>query len=49
MFEGFKNFFARPYDEDMNAFDWFLLVGLLMIFMIFWGLILRHIQAGISD
>lgn len=44
MWEHFHEFMARPFRSEMDAFDWFMFVGLLVVIMILWGIILRHIR-----
>jgi hypothetical protein len=36
----------QPFSADMSAPEWFLFVGLLLVIMILWRIILRHILEG---
>lgn len=38
-----KKSWQQPFAADMDAAHWFLFVGLLLIIMILWRIILRHI------
>lgn len=38
-----RDWWARPFNSAGSAFDWFLFVGLLLIIMVIWQQILRHI------
>lgn len=41
----FMDFMAKPYSaEDMSASDWFWFMGLIIIILIAWKLIFRHIE-----
>ena len=48
MWENFKSWYARPYNEGMTATDWFFFAGLMIVIMILWRLILSHISEAIS-
>lgn len=41
-----KETWRQPFRADMSATDWFMFIGLLLIIMIFWRIILRHITEG---
>jgi len=41
-----KDTWRQPFRADMSATDWFMFIGLLLIIMIFWRIILRHITEG---
>lgn len=44
MWEDFKAFLSQPYkSENMDAGDWFLFLGLLIVIIILWRIILLHI------
>lgn len=41
----FTGFLAHPFsNENTDALDWFLRVGLILSFLIIWKLIFNHIQ-----
>jgi hypothetical protein len=43
--ENFRAFMAKPFKaEDMSAADWFWFMGLIIVILIAWKLIFRHIQ-----
>jgi hypothetical protein len=44
----FKNWLAKPFSADMDAFHWFLLFGLLIAISVAWSLILKHTIGGIE-
>jgi hypothetical protein len=39
----FKAWSAQPFSADMPAGHWFLFIGLLLVVVILWSLVLRHI------
>ena len=41
-----KQTWKQPFRADMSSVDWFLFVGVLLIVMILWRIILRHITEG---
>lgn len=41
-----KQTWQQPFRADMSSTDWFLFVGVLLIIMILWRIILRHITEG---
>jgi len=45
---GFKNWLAKPFSTDMDAFHWFLFFGLLIVISVGWTFILRHTTKGIE-
>lgn len=47
MWQNFTAFMAEPFKSDMDAFDWFMFVGFLIVLMIMWGIILRHVREAI--
>lgn len=47
MWDHFKAFLAQPYSGDMNAWEWFAFLGLLIIFAGLWAIILRHIRDAV--
>lgn len=45
----FGDFFATPFKgAGMDALDWFLFLGLMLIFWIMWAYILNHIKVAAS-
>lgn len=44
MWDNFKAWTARPFSADMDAFHWFLFLGLLVALMIGWRLVLFTIR-----
>lgn len=47
MWENFKGFVAMPFRSDMDALGWFMFLGLIIVIMILWGVILRHVKEAI--
>ena len=45
--ENFKEFLDHPYKDGMDFIDWFLLIGLILVFLIIWNIILKHIAEAI--
>lgn len=48
MWENFKAFWAEPFSGDMDAVNWFLFLGFLIVCAAIWGIIFRHIAEGIK-
>lgn len=46
--DNFKGWLAKPFSTEMDTLHWFLFLGLLIVLMVFWRIILRHIIAGIE-
>lgn len=47
LWSNFKTFLSHPYKgEEMNAFDWFLFLGLLIVLMVMWRIIFKHVEDG---
>lgn len=44
MWKNFKGFMAEPFKTEMSALDWFLFIGMILIILILWNIILRHIR-----
>lgn len=44
VFSDFATWAKQPYSPNMTAYNWFLLVGLVVVFMIIWGKILNDIK-----
>jgi hypothetical protein len=36
MLEKFKSFLTDPYDPDMDAKDWFLFIGFIIVCLMLW-------------
>jgi hypothetical protein len=45
--KGIKNFLDRPFGADMDFIDWFMFIGLILVIMIIWHIILRHIAEAV--
>ena len=45
----FKGFLDKPYEgaENMDLIDWFMFIGLLLVILILWNIILKHIAEAI--
>lgn len=43
MLQGFRDFLARPFSPDMDAWGWFLFFGLLIVITTVWHLILTRV------
>jgi len=43
----FKEFLDKPFDANMDFIDLFMLIGLILIMMILWNIILKHIAEAI--
>jgi hypothetical protein len=41
MLQSFQAWLASPFKSGMNAWDWFLFIGLLIVVCILWHMILR--------
>lgn len=39
------NWFNQPFTSNMNAFRWFLFIGLLVVIVALWGIIMKHLEA----
>lgn len=50
MWNNLKAFFAAPYRgaTEMNAGDWFLFVGFLLVVLTLWAMIFNHVKEGIE-
>ncbi len=44
MLSSFQSWLAQPFNGSMSAGRWFAFVGLLIAFLIIWGIILRHLR-----
>ena len=48
MWENFKEFMGKPFTaDDMSAADWFWFIGLIIVILIAWRLIFKHIQEAV--
>lgn len=43
-----KDWMARPFNADMDAFHWFLFFGLLIFVMALWRFVLSHMKGAIT-
>jgi hypothetical protein len=43
-----KAWYAQPYNPNMNATGWILMVGLFMVGSLLWAMVLGHIRGGIE-
>lgn len=43
MWDTTKEWLSQPYSEEMDAFHWFLFLGLLTAIVIAWNIILYHL------
>lgn len=43
----FKDFLDKPFSGDMDFIDWFMFIGLLLVIMIMWNIILKHLAEAI--
>jgi hypothetical protein len=41
--DDFQQWYSQPFSADMPAKDWFLFIGLLMVIVILWSLVLKHL------
>lgn len=48
IFTGFKNWLAKPFATDMDAFHWFLFFGLLVAVSVGWSFVLKHTLGSID-
>lgn len=46
--DNFKAWIKKPFAVDMDTPHWFLFLGLLIVIMILWRIILRHITEGLA-
>lgn len=42
--QALRDWYNAPFDDTMNAFDWAVFVGFLIVVSIFWGIVLRHLR-----
>lgn len=43
MIDSIKEWYNKPFSEDMDVVGWFYFFGLVIAISVLWGLILRHI------
>jgi len=43
MWQNFQEWLSRPFTNDMSALQWFYFIGLLLVILVLWRIILRHI------
>lgn len=43
-FAGLKTWYNEPYQSNMSATRWFLLVGLILLCLAIWRVIVWHLQ-----
>lgn len=44
---GVKGFLDRPFEADMDFIDWFMFIGLLLVIVVLWTIILRHVAEAL--
>lgn len=47
MWQNFVDFMGEPFRQDMDAFQWFKFVGLVIAILILWAIILKHVREAI--
>lgn len=48
MLDKAKEWLSHPFEEKMDAWHWFLFVGLLILLMIVWRFILAHMKGVLA-
>lgn len=48
MWNYFTEFMAEPFRGDMDAIRWFYFLGLILVILILWNIIFRHIKDALS-
>ena len=48
MWENFKEFWAEPFQQDMDAVRWFMFLGLIIVILVLWNIIFYHIKEAID-
>lgn len=43
-----NSWIQKPFSEDMSAANWALFVGLILVLLLVWKIILRHIETALS-
>ena len=46
MIDGFKAWLDHPFRADMSAQRWLAFVGLLLAILVFWRIILSHLESA---
>jgi hypothetical protein len=44
LWSDFKSWYSAPFQSDMSAGEWALFVGLLIVSLMAWGFVFRHIK-----
>ena len=47
--KNFKEWAAHPFSQDMPASHWFLLIGMVIVFVVIWNVILYHVIEAIRE
>jgi len=45
--EGLTQWLAQPFDQNQNAYRWFLFIGLIVVALALWGVILHDIRGAL--
>lgn len=48
MLSNLKSWWGQPFSVDMSAPQWAAFLGLLIVILIVWGIVLRHIERATS-
>jgi hypothetical protein len=43
-----NSWIKKPFSEDMGVGQWALFVGLILVILVLWRIILRHIETALS-
>jgi hypothetical protein len=43
-----SSWIKKPFGEDMSVAQWFLFVGFIVVILVMWKIILRHIETALS-
>jgi len=46
MIEAFSDWIKQPFQADMSAQRWLAFVGLLLAILIFWRIVLSHLESA---
>lgn len=44
----FKDWATQPFSADMPMSHWFLFIGLLIVIVVFWNILLRHLVEALK-
>lgn len=47
--QDFKDWATHPFSEDMPASHWFLLIGMILVFVVLWNIVLIHLIGAIKE